>query len=680
METQAQVVNPKSFVIMKSLLTSLLLLTLTLLFSSCVDEDLLSEVLAENAGSGNGDTPDGETGDDEVFEYEGTLEINTTPCDYGLDILEANATLAIDCQLDLGGETVTLPSNVTLEYNGGEIINGSLTFNGGKIDGNLLNHELGIEGDVSLTSDTFQMHPERWDLVQGNTTSEIAQKNNNNLEGLFEFTKELGATNFLIDRFDAYFEISKVTSTTTNQNFYPSLEAINIPSDFNLAMTENTHLRTYPNGEDNGILISFREVSNSSIKGGILHGERDEHSYSDSSSGEGGNHLMTVHAANNITIDGVKLTMGSKGGLFINALRFVFQPDYLPSHDIVVKNCVFERNRRMSVALTDGYNIVFENNTFIDTALDRPNSNGGVVGFAVNIEPVRKRDAATGELVLYEKVHDVTLRNNTERGSRVGAFNIFVGDNIIIENNDFENKVGWSFASNSKVRNNTFTASSKSAGVPAINAGGSGETVFNNEISGNTVIGYGTAIAVYLGKLKIFDNTLKENKTGIQLKEVTDTEIFNNVITSSDVSSRGLNLHLTWAKDVLINANEISVAKDQIYCVFLNQDPGEENYGITITNNKFLSDSKLTFSSANGVNFSNNEIVGGMQLINTESIEVLGNTINANVSHGIHLMSNNFDVQIGDNTINVPANSNFECIKNDSGGQINIQQDNTCAD
>ncbi|MGJ8734711.1 MAG: hypothetical protein ACSHW4_16265, partial [Cellulophaga sp.] len=183
-----------------------LLLATTL--TSCTQEDLLSNVIAENTAEEEPDPePDVTPVDD--------LKINTTPCDYSLEGIAAGTTLAIECQLDLDGKTVNLPTGVTLEYKGGEIINGTLNFTAaGKIDGNLLNQNLTVEGNVSLLSEIFILHPSRWELVQGVTTSQIAQKNNNNLEDLMFYTKSIGATTFTIDKFDAYFEVSKVTSTT----------------------------------------------------------------------------------------------------------------------------------------------------------------------------------------------------------------------------------------------------------------------------------------------------------------------------------------------------------------------------------------------------------------------------------------------------------------------------------
>ncbi len=655
----------------KSFLFVGLLILLSISTNSCSTEEDLDFIIRQVEDNNDdptsddpGDTdptpdPDPDPEPDDNGEPVGTLAINETACDYGAELFSEGITYTIGCTLDLNNQTVDLPNGIILEYDGGQIINGTLNFSGsGKIDGKLLNKDLELTGNASLIETTFDLFPERWELVQGTTTSDLALQNNTNLENLFEYTKSLGATTFRIDEFDAYFEITKVTSTTTNQNFYPSLEAINIPSDFNLVMTNNTHLRTFPNNAGSGVLLGFREVSNSSVTGGILYGDRDEHDYSGESPGEGGTHLMVVRGANNIVIDGVTLKNGSKGGLYMNAVGFTFNPDYVPSTDITIKNCLFDSNRRMSLALTDGDNVLIENNRFINTANETANSDGGVVGFAINLEGVRKRND-NGDLVFYERVRNITLRGNTERGSRVGGFNIFTGENIVIENNDIETNVSWSFASDSKVRYNKFTASNDPE-RPAILAGGEGETVFNNEIYGNEIKGYNLGITAYHGKLKIYDNDFEEVKTGITLFDVTDVDITENRFNSTITNSRGIYFQITQADDVMISGNEINVEGNHIRIIDLNQQPENANNQVIIENNKLISSAIVQLSKTSGVIFRGNESSGRIQMSGSSNVEISNNLIDSTDGHGIAISTINEDISITNNTISYP--SNFNCI------------------
>lgn len=640
---------------------------------SCSQEDLLANVIEENAAEEEPDTePDVIPVDD--------LKINTTPCDYTLDGIAAGTTLAIECQLDLDGKTVSLPTGVTLEYKGGEIINGTLNFTaGGKIDGNLLNQNLTVEGNVSLISETFEFHPSRWDIVQGVTTTQIAQKNNNNLEDLMFHTKSIGATTFIIDKFDAYFEVSKVTSTTTNQNFYPQKEGINIPSDFILEMTDNTIMRVFPtSGELSGSLFGIDGISNSTIRGGVLYGDRDLRQYSKDNAEEGA-HLLTIRSGKNIILDGIKFKMGSRGAVTINSYGFSFNPDYDPTNNITIRNCLFEKNRAMSLSITDGYDIVVENNTFIDSSQPTAKSDGGVVGYAINLEPVRKRDQATGELVHYQRVSNVIIKNNKETGSRQGSFTIFSGDNIIVEDNNIETALSYTFASNSKIRNNSFVAAID-ASKPAIISGGSGETVFNNEISGNTITGYSVGISANHKLVDIFNNNIYDCSTGIQLKESTDMNIYGNEITNTKSFSRGIMAHIANVNNVKVYDNDINVVTNALYFVQLNKETYADAYSVDVYDNKIISGIPV-FSNSKGIVFSENDLSVGLQLSNAYEIEINSNTIVSEKSHGISLLGENYEVDINNNKINYPTTGNFECIKiasTTSKSEISNLANNTC--
>lgn len=638
-----------------------------LIFMCCVALSCSSESIDEVAPDVGVDTPDGETPIDP--DPDTPPNVVTTPCDFDLSSVAANSTIIFNCVLDLNGETITLPSNVNFEFDGGDLKNGKIIFAGGTIDGSLLSSNLEIEGNVSLKEPTFKFFAARWEgIVEGTTTSDVALKNNAELERLMFWTKELGATTFEIGKFDAFFEVSKVTSTTTNQNFYPSVEAINIPSDFHLKMSDETTLRVFPTkGEIAATLMSIYEVSNVTVTGGTLYGDRDSRTYSKPFA-EHGCHLMGVRSGNNVVIDNVKFTMGSVGGLNVNSTGFSFNPDYNPTRNLVVKNCTFDKVRMMSIALTDCRDTRVENNTFIDTAMPTANSDGGVVGFAINVEPVRSRDPNTGELVNYQIVKDVVISNNTERGSRIGAFNVFVGDNIILENNTVANKMAWSLASNTKIRNNTFIATEQSSGKPAIDVGGTGETVFDNEVSGNKISGYGVAISAYFGEVNIFNNELIDNNSGIQLKNIEkETNVYANLIKSSISSSRGISIQSTFANNVTIHSHNtseyhIDVKANHLYFVALNEEAGQENYQVNVNNNNFDSSASVIFSRTRGVNYSNNMSKGPIQVVNASKIDLSSNNITASSSHGIALTGVNTTIKANLNTIDFPNDARFECI------------------
>ncbi|MFB9057606.1 right-handed parallel beta-helix repeat-containing protein [Mariniflexile ostreae] len=657
----------------KNMLPALLLI---ITLASCNTEDLYVESVTQS-------TTDIEKEEDIGLPEGEALDI-TTPCDYALDQVEPNSTLIINCVLDLKGQTVTLPANVTIEYQGGEVINGTLNFSQNTtIDSGILNQSLEIGGAKPSVKDTsFDFIPSKWGIVEGKVTSEVALRNRDILESTMNTVKNLGINTFSIGKMDAYFEVSKVTSTTTNQNFYPSTEAINIPSDFNLEMADNTILRVFPTtNKGSASLLAIADASNVTVKGGVLYGDRDLRQY-DKANAEDGALLFTIRSGKNIILDGIKFTMSSRTALTINSFGFTFNPDYNPGNNITVRNCLFERNRGMACSITDGHNILVESNTFIDTAQPTKLSDGGVVGFAINIEPVRTRNVATGELVYYQNVYDVTIKNNTEINSRIGAFNIYLGDNILIEGNNIDTGVGYTFATNCKIYNNDFVQ--KIAGLrPAILAGGAGETVFGNEISNNSILGYGVGIAANHKNVNIFNNKINDCKIGIQLKQSTNMKIYGNSIKNIKTASKGITAHIAEVNDVDIYNNDIDVVTNPLYFVQLNKLSTSAKFNVKVYSNKLSNSNNgaLSFSNANGVDFYNNSVKGGLQLGTVQNFKISNNTITSYNKHGIHLTKSNSNVQINLNKTTVEGtNTRFQCIKNETigGSNIILSSNNVC--
>ncbi|MDO5981887.1 right-handed parallel beta-helix repeat-containing protein [Flavivirga spongiicola] len=604
----------------------------------------------------------------------------TTPCGFDLYNVTANSTIIIDCVLDLKEETITLPTNVIVEFGGGDIINGKLNFSsGGKIDGRLLSSKLKLEGDVTLIDPTFKFYALRWDLFEGKTNSEVALKNNNILESVMFFTKELGATTFNIDKLDAYFEITKVTSTTTNVNWYPSQEAVNIPSDFNLVMTDNTHLRVFPAqlgiSREGATLLAVRHESNVTITGGILHGDREQRQYSEDD-GQEGSHLFHIHSGKNVTLDGIKFIEGSVGSITIYSTGFSFNPNYDPTTGVIIKNCEFLRSRRMAIALTDGRDVLIENNTFIDTGLPSPNSKGGEVGYAINIEPDRYRDE-NGVLKERQRVFNVLIKGNTETGSRGGFVTLTIGQDLTVEDNDIGTRVVYSFVSRSKVINNRFKATGTATESWAIFAAGTGVTVFDNEIAGNTIEGYSLGIVTGSNEAYVHENVIKDCGAGIQLSKAFKARIHNNAI---NVSGNGIQATNTHSDDVEIKGNEITSGGFHAYLTNLNNKEEYKDYKIVLDGNKFLNTNNVTISNAQGITFKNNEVNGGLGVGNVSHVEVSSNNIKPNESDGIRTFGTNASFSILNNIITEPTGADrYECINNGADNpDATIMTGNAC--
>ncbi|WP_438712204.1 right-handed parallel beta-helix repeat-containing protein [Aquimarina muelleri] len=646
-----------------------------LIFMTCITTSCSKEDVADNDPEAGVEIPPEEIIPDLP------PNIITTPCDFDLSSVVANATIILNCVLDLKGETITLPSNVRFEFEGGDIKNGKLIFTGGTIAGELLSSNLEIEGDVQLEKPTFQFFASRWDgIIEGTTTSDIAQNNNDELERLMEYTKSLGAKTFQIGKFDAYFQVHNPTPPYSFV-FHPSIEAVNVPSNFNLIMSDDTHLRIFPGEVDevNGTILAVHDVENVTIKGGNLHGDRDNRPYSSNDEQEG-SHLTQIRSGRNIVIDGVKFFEGSKGGIAISSIGFSFNPDtYNPTTGVTIKNCTFKDIRRMSIALTDGRDVIIENNTFINSGNASTNSNGGGVGYAINIEATRRRHPDTNEIQEYEKAFDITIRGNTETGSRGGCVAVTIGQKVTIENNNFETQLVLAYTNGTKVINNTFKAlTPEAADRFAIFASDGGETAFNNEISGNIISGYDLAIGTNGNDTDVTGNIITDCVIGIQIGKSANSQINNNKITTTGNAISATN---SFVNNVSLKGNEINGGRFHVYFAQLNDKPEYADYRVTLENNTFITPKAISFSKANGVIFKNNIVAGGIQIGDASNIDVSENTkISPTDSDGIRLYGDNTAVSLVNNTIYEPTGaSRYVCINNNSNNPSAITDtNNTC--
>ncbi len=598
-----------------------------------------------------------------------------TSCDFNLLNIKEGETITLNCILDLQGKTITLPKNVTLVYDKGDIINGTLNFgNSGKIDGELLNASLSIEGDVQLTSTEFKFIPSRWDIVEGEVNDEIASDNKDKLKAIFIFIKKIGGTKFYIDKMDAYFKVDEPSGKPV-----PTVFAITFPSNFHLIMTENTHLRMQPNAYKQPVLLSVLSVDNVTIEGGILHGERDEHDYS-----SGGTHewptLISIKASQNIKVTGVTMQDATGDGLAISALGHSWDSHYTQSSNVTVMDNIFLRNRRNQMSITDGFDIVVENNQFIDASIHTDNSQGVAPGFAIDIEPVRGNNPL-GPQQIAEKI---SILNNTERGSRVGGFTVHTGDRVTFEGNTMDNGISYSTATEIIIKNNFFKALSdkaKSNGI-AITAGRTDlfDRNFGSKVFGNTITGYSTGIALSNTDLEVFDNKISDCKVGLSIETITKSKVFKNEIISSKDNSDGIvsSAQATYYDQLIVENNSVDVKRFALLIVGINIEDTHRNFLFDIRENLFMKNG-ATISNTKGFSIDTNTFKnGGIRLVNAEKGSVRNNNINSTTSNGIRIDEGCKDLNITKNNL-IIMGRNLECIKVNGTDGVNLTiENNTC--
>ncbi|MCT4586491.1 MAG: right-handed parallel beta-helix repeat-containing protein [Carboxylicivirga sp.] len=510
----------------------------------------------------------------------------STPCDFNFQSTKANDTLRIECSHNLNGQTIMLPENVVINYKGGEIINGELNFKeSGIIDGRLLNHKFDVSGKVQLSTSSFDFEKNKWAITEGEVSDNIALENRNMLQKAIDITKKLGAKTFNVDKIDAYFLI-----TPERHGLDMNVSSIKMPSDFNFSMSENTHLRVQGNNHYQYIFFNVRESNNVKIMGGHLYGDRDYHDYTPVNingrsypTHEWGL-LIDIASSENVTIQNVNLSHASGDGVNIHSTRHTFDPLYVPSSNININNCYFDSNRRNNISITDGNNIIVENNIITNAGIDTPYSKGTAPRFGLDVEAHYVLDE-NNEIKYYQRARDITIRNNEERGCIGGAFIVAIGEDVLIESNTTEGTIAFTEASNVKIHKNTINAgSTKMTGI--IGEGFGNRRTFGNEISSNIIRSQNQGIYLKTQDVSLFENTIEDCGMGISVNfnlhssEIYDNNIINTTKGSGMIFSDGA------SSDVIVNNNNINVTGRAITFININTESEDQNNTVRVHSNE----------------------------------------------------------------------------------------------
>src|SRR5690606_5754780 len=102
--------------------------------------------------------------------------------------------------------------------------------------------------------------------------------------------------------------------------------SIQLPSNFNLVMSNNTFLRVQPNASATYTLMSVHLKENTTITGGNLIGDRFEHNYAPTIDEVGlarntheWGHLLFIIGSQKIVIDNVNLSNATGDGLVFHS-------------------------------------------------------------------------------------------------------------------------------------------------------------------------------------------------------------------------------------------------------------------------------------------------------------------------------------------------------------------------
>jgi parallel beta-helix repeat protein len=183
-----------------------------------------------------------------------------------------------------------------------------------------------------------------------------------------------------------------------NGNYSGSF-GLRLGSNMTFAMTSGAVLKVITNGVDNYSILTAGTVSNVTITGGTLTGDRLTHT---GSSGQDG-HGLVIGNASNITVTGLKATQCWGDGIYITN----------SSSNITVTNSICDHNYRMGMSATavNGLNVSYS--TFSNTGQDGPLLPGGGSGF--DLEP------NAGETVTNVNFSHNSVTGNAQYGIGTGG-------------------------------------------------------------------------------------------------------------------------------------------------------------------------------------------------------------------------------------------------------------------
>ena len=614
---------------MKNTLKALLLFLV--IFNSCSKDD---EII----------NPEEETTNETVQtnpEIEPEPEITATETCLISDFdIQENSSITIDCLLDLEGATVNLPNGVTFDFDGGDVFNGTLNFGtSGRIDGALLNTDLTIEGNVSLISDNFQFVPERWNIVEVNDsnnpqlpTLEEAYNNHLIIQETLDFVKSIGATTFSIDQMDAFFDaVNGATDARSISN-----GVLTIPSDFNLRMTDNTFIRAFPpEGIHSSLLLKIIRSSNINISGGNLIGDRllREHNF------EGKKMGLRIIGGKNIVINNIHISNTIDSGLAIHSSSFLERDDFFQSQNVILRNSTFESNGKNNIQVTDGVDIIIENNTSYRAGIDVETPFGTSPGLPPRI-------GILVETQVMQFVEGVIIRNNiVEDSHSLEGHDILAAgaSNIDITGNTAEKSVGWSTALNVNITNNT---------CGRVLGGFLGFEGTNNVISGNTITNPdGVGIFLTDQNVEVYNNNIINCKTGIQLSSLINADIHQNTITSNIEGTTGI-LGQNYLDNVNIYDNDFNLNDGKpLNIISINTEAEQQNYLFSFTENRITATENGLMPGSSNITIDRNQFTGaGINISNANNITVTNNIVTNSGDFATFAINNSINIEAIGNT------------------------------
>lgn len=442
-----------------------------------------------------------------------------------------------------------------------------------------------VNEDMATKDPVFVFDPERWGIIQGRVSDEVALQNRDILNNIMKQLVDMGIKIMEIGIMDAYFNVNeRYTVNPENQ----AKEAILIPSNFELRMSDETYLRVQPNNAPAYNLMAVFKGNNIKISGGHLYGDRWDHDYSPVNDIYGHSrdthdwgHVLQISGGNNILIDGVSMYDASGDGFGVRSST-IRNIDGTPggaviAENVTIINSIVKDSRRNGMSLLDGNGIYVTNCKILNTGQGvnpegvKYSSAGVAPRYGISFEAYRERDE-NNQLLEYSVVENVILKGNTFADNKMGDIQLYTCSFVTIEENKFDSMIANKASHDITIKNNTFNARVNEEGVPfeyalllRTNLDPFGnEFNYNYSIYGNIISGYKNGMVLSGENYNVYENNLINFKSGIGIGNLKNSNFWNNNLSSGVVNSYGYFTRGGTFEKVIIKNDVIDVTRRYI--------------------------------------------------------------------------------------------------------------------
>ena len=264
-------------------------------------------------------------------------------------INKPNTIYVIRYDYCLQGQTIEIPENCVLEFDGGSLRNGNLNGNNTiiKYNNNYIFDNIDILGTWNVRYISTRMFKNLCEV--------------NSLKNVFNLTS---------DNYVNEITIEKEEYEYTLENLKNNLGCLNVKSNTNIIILGT--IRIKPNNFTHYRILDIEYAENVTVTGsGHIYGDKTVHT---GTTGEWG-HCVAIYDSKDVTIEGINIHDAWGDCIVVSAYESGEH-----SNNIIIKNCTLDNGRRQGISVTSSNNVQIIN-------CNISNINGTAPESAIDYEP-----------------------------------------------------------------------------------------------------------------------------------------------------------------------------------------------------------------------------------------------------------------------------------------------------